>query len=108
MKGLLSTPLEFSEEDDEETTEDYVWTQDLALRLAQRYLDSLYCTWRVTGAQHRKYRNYPTRKEMVLSSRSTMMKVRMQGAEEASMRWSRVLGGQMVFSSGLWTSLARS
>ncbi|KAF1843497.1 glycoside hydrolase family 37 protein [Cucurbitaria berberidis CBS 394.84] len=49
MKGLLNTPLEVNEEDDEETTEDYVWTQDLALRLAQRYLDSLYCTWRVTG-----------------------------------------------------------
>lgn len=49
MKGLLGTPLEVSEEDDEQSTEDYVWTQDLALRLAQRYLDSLYCTWRVTG-----------------------------------------------------------
>jgi alpha,alpha-trehalase len=49
MKGLLNTPLEVSEEDDEQTTEDYIWTQDLALKLAQRYLDSLYCTWRVTG-----------------------------------------------------------
>jgi alpha,alpha-trehalase len=49
MKGLLNTPLEVNEDDDEQTTEDYVWTQDLALRLAQRYLDSLYCTWRVTG-----------------------------------------------------------
>lgn len=49
MQGLLNTPLEVSEDDDEQTTEDYVWTQDLALRLAQRYLDSLYCTWRSTG-----------------------------------------------------------
>jgi len=49
MKGLLNTPLEVSEDDDEQTTTDYVWTQDLALQLAQRYLDSLYCTWRVTG-----------------------------------------------------------
>jgi len=49
MQGLLNTPLEVSEEDDEQSTEDYVWTQDLSLRLAQRYLDSLYCTWRVTG-----------------------------------------------------------
>jgi alpha,alpha-trehalase len=49
MKGLLNTPVEVSEEQDEQTTEDYVWTQDLALELGQRYLDSLYCTWRVTG-----------------------------------------------------------
>ncbi|KAF2124925.1 glycoside hydrolase family 37 protein [Dothidotthia symphoricarpi CBS 119687] len=49
MKGLLNTPLEVTEDDDEETTQDYIWTQDLALQLAQRYLDSLYCTWRVTG-----------------------------------------------------------
>ncbi|KAF2026324.1 trehalose [Setomelanomma holmii] len=49
MQGLLSTPLEVSEDDDEQTTQDYIWTQDLALELAQRYLDSLYCTWRVTG-----------------------------------------------------------
>ncbi|KAH7064134.1 Six-hairpin glycosidase-like protein [Paraphoma chrysanthemicola] len=49
MKGLLNTPLEVSEDDDEQTTEDYVWTQELALQLGQRYVDSLYCTWRVTG-----------------------------------------------------------
>mgnify|MGYP003624098141 CR=1 FL=1 len=49
MKGLLNTPLEVSEDDDDQTTEDYIWTQDLALQLGQRYLDSLYCTWRVTG-----------------------------------------------------------
>jgi alpha,alpha-trehalase len=49
MQGLLNTPLEVSQEDDEQTTQDYIWTQNLALDLAQRYLDSLYCTWRVTG-----------------------------------------------------------
>jgi alpha,alpha-trehalase len=49
MKGLLNTPLEVGADDSEQTTEDYIWTQDLALRLAQRYTDSLYCTWRSTG-----------------------------------------------------------
>ena len=49
IQGLLNTPLDVSEDDNEATTEDYVWTQDLALDLSQRYLDSLYCTWRVTG-----------------------------------------------------------
>jgi len=49
MKGLLNAPLESEGETSNATTEDYVWTQDLALRLAQRYLDSTFCTWRVTG-----------------------------------------------------------
>jgi alpha,alpha-trehalase len=49
MQGLLNTPLEVGADDSEQTTEDYIWTQDLALRLAQRYTDSLYCTWRSTG-----------------------------------------------------------
>lgn len=49
MQGLLNTPLEVTADQDNATTTDYIWTQDLALRLAQRYLDSLYCTWRVTG-----------------------------------------------------------
>jgi alpha,alpha-trehalase len=49
MQGLLATPLDVTSDDTTQTTADYVWTQDLALRLAQRYLDSLYCTWRVTG-----------------------------------------------------------
>ncbi|KAF1939621.1 trehalose [Clathrospora elynae] len=49
MQGLLNTPLDITPEADEATTEDYIWTQNLALRLAQRYVDSLYCTWRVTG-----------------------------------------------------------
>jgi alpha,alpha-trehalase len=53
MQGLLNTPLEItdSDSDSEEKTQDYIWTQDLALQLAQRYLDSLYCTWRVTGGE---------------------------------------------------------
>jgi alpha,alpha-trehalase len=51
MQGLLNTPVEVNTDDDEETTQDYIWTQDLALDLAQRYLDSLYCTWRVTGGE---------------------------------------------------------
>jgi alpha,alpha-trehalase len=45
MRGLLNTPLESQAGSDE----DYVWTQELALRLAQRYVDSTFCTWRVTG-----------------------------------------------------------
>jgi alpha,alpha-trehalase len=45
MQGLLNTPLESQEG----TDEDYVWTQELALKLAQRYVDSTFCTWRVTG-----------------------------------------------------------
>jgi alpha,alpha-trehalase len=45
IKGLLNTPVDAGYGSDE----DYVWTQDLALRLAQRYLDSAFCTWRVTG-----------------------------------------------------------
>ena len=49
MQGLLSTPLEVTDDADDQTTQDYIWTQDVALQLAQRYVDSLYCTWRVTG-----------------------------------------------------------
>lgn len=49
MQGLLNTPLESTPSEDNQTSEDYVWTQDLALRLAQRYLDSTFCSWRVTG-----------------------------------------------------------
>lgn len=43
-KGLLNTPATFGEDDP-------AWrdTQDMALRLAQRYLDSAFCTWRATG-----------------------------------------------------------
>ncbi|KAI2616617.1 glycoside hydrolase family 37 protein [Hypoxylon sp. NC1633] len=44
MKGLLYTPATFGGEDPS-----YIETQDLALKLAQRYLDSTYCTWRATG-----------------------------------------------------------
>ncbi|KAI4870413.1 glycoside hydrolase family 37 protein [Hypoxylon rubiginosum] len=44
MKGLLQTPATFGEEDPY-----YIETQDLSLKLAQRYLDSTFCTWRATG-----------------------------------------------------------
>ncbi|KAI2464354.1 glycoside hydrolase family 37 protein [Annulohypoxylon bovei var. microspora] len=44
MKGLLETPATFGQEDPS-----YIATQDLALKLAQRYLDSTFCTWRATG-----------------------------------------------------------
>ncbi|KAK7989203.1 Glycerol-3-phosphate dehydrogenase [Apiospora arundinis] len=44
MQGLLATPATFGADDP-----DYVATQDLALDLAQRYLDSTFCTWRATG-----------------------------------------------------------
>lgn len=51
MQGLLNTPLQLSDtsSSDNQTSQDYIWTQDLALQLAQRYTDSLFCTWRVTG-----------------------------------------------------------
>ncbi|KAK3394441.1 glycoside hydrolase family 37 protein [Podospora didyma] len=44
MKGLLNTPATFGTEDPS-----YVAIQDLSLRLAQRYLDSTFCTWYATG-----------------------------------------------------------
>lgn len=44
IKGLLNTPPTFGEDDP-----DYQWTQELAFDLAQRYLDSTFCTWRATG-----------------------------------------------------------
>ncbi|KAI1339636.1 glycoside hydrolase family 37 protein [Xylariaceae sp. FL0016] len=44
MKGLLNTPATFGEDDPY-----YVEIQELALELAQRYLDSTFCTWRATG-----------------------------------------------------------
>ncbi|KAI1476116.1 glycoside hydrolase family 37 protein [Daldinia eschscholtzii] len=44
MKGLLNTPATFGKEDPA-----YVEIQDLSLKLAQRYLDSTFCTWRATG-----------------------------------------------------------
>ena len=47
IQGLLNTPID--SDSDESSDEDYVWTQDLALKLAQRYVDSAFCTWRVTG-----------------------------------------------------------
>ncbi|ETS87327.1 hypothetical protein PFICI_01155 [Pestalotiopsis fici W106-1] len=44
INGLLNTPATFGEDDPY-----YIQTQDLALALAQRYLDSTFCTWRATG-----------------------------------------------------------
>ncbi|KAI8629356.1 Six-hairpin glycosidase-like protein [Xylariaceae sp. FL1651] len=44
MKGLLNTPPTFGEEDPY-----FVETQQLAISLAQRYLDSTFCTWLSTG-----------------------------------------------------------
>ncbi|TGJ88171.1 hypothetical protein E0Z10_g557 [Xylaria hypoxylon] len=44
MKGLLNTPPTFGKEDPY-----YIETQELSLSLAQRYLDSTFCTWRSTG-----------------------------------------------------------
>jgi alpha,alpha-trehalase len=49
MQGLVNTPIESATSGDNQTAEDYIWTQDLALRLAQRYVDATFCTWRVTG-----------------------------------------------------------
>jgi alpha,alpha-trehalase len=40
MEALLRTPATNGTDD-----EDWRWTQDLALRLGQRYFDSAYCTW---------------------------------------------------------------
>jgi alpha,alpha-trehalase len=44
IDGLLNTPATFGEEDPS-----YNRTQELALEIAQRYLDSAFCTWRTTG-----------------------------------------------------------
>ena len=44
IKGLLTTPATFGEDDAA-----YIWTQELALNLSQRYLDSTFCTWRMSG-----------------------------------------------------------
>lgn len=44
MEGLLKTPATFGEDDPA-----YKATQNLALQVAQRYLDSTFCTWYATG-----------------------------------------------------------
>ncbi|ORY09166.1 Six-hairpin glycosidase-like protein [Clohesyomyces aquaticus] len=49
IQGLINTPLELDEDSDDSTADDYAQTQELALKLAQRYLDSAFCTWRDTG-----------------------------------------------------------
>lgn len=53
-KGLLNTPPTFGEGDP-----DYIWTQELALNLSQRYLDSAFCTWRVTGGSTANFSKLP-------------------------------------------------
>lgn len=50
MKGLLNVPPTFGEADEE-----YIWTQDTALEIAQRYLVSSFCTWRATGGSTPNY-----------------------------------------------------
>lgn len=40
IEALLKTPAALGQDDP-----DWKWMQDLALRLAQRYLDTTYCTW---------------------------------------------------------------
>ena len=44
MKGLLNTPATFGKDDPA-----YRSVHDMALTLAQRYLDSTFCTWYATG-----------------------------------------------------------
>ncbi|KAJ1333882.1 alpha,alpha-trehalase [Microdochium nivale] len=44
MKALRQTPAPFGESDPA-----YIENQDLAISLAQRYLDSTFCTWLATG-----------------------------------------------------------
>jgi alpha,alpha-trehalase len=44
MQGLLNAPATFGADDADHTN-----NQDLALRIAQRYLDSTFCTWYATG-----------------------------------------------------------
>ncbi|KAK3329058.1 glycoside hydrolase family 37 protein [Apodospora peruviana] len=44
MNALVNVPATFGEDDPA-----YIAVQDLAVRLGQRYLDSTFCTWRVTG-----------------------------------------------------------
>ncbi|KAF2095433.1 trehalase [Rhizodiscina lignyota] len=44
MNGLLNTPSTFGTSDPS-----YTWTRKTALEIAQRYVDSAFCTWRATG-----------------------------------------------------------
>ena len=44
IEGLLNTPPTFGLEDPS-----YIKTQNMAFEIAQRYLDSAFCTWRTTG-----------------------------------------------------------
>lgn len=44
INGLLNTPATFGTAD-----ASYAWTRSTALEIAQRYVDSAFCTWRTTG-----------------------------------------------------------
>lgn len=44
IQGLLNTPATFGPKDPS-----YAHLNSLALKMAQRYVDSTFCTWRVTG-----------------------------------------------------------
>ncbi|OJD29899.1 glycoside hydrolase family 37 protein [Diplodia corticola] len=46
IKGLLNVPPTFGAAD---ADAEFAWTRDAALDIAQRYLDSAFCTWRATG-----------------------------------------------------------
>ncbi|KAK4231814.1 glycoside hydrolase [Podospora fimiseda] len=46
MEGLLNTPATFGEDDPA-----YQDVKNLSLRLAQRYVDSTFCTWYATGGE---------------------------------------------------------
>ncbi|SMY28604.1 unnamed protein product [Zymoseptoria tritici ST99CH_1A5] len=49
VQSLLNVPPTFGTEDPS-----YIKTQTLALEIAQRYVDSAFCTWRSTGGRTRK------------------------------------------------------
>lgn len=54
MEGALNTPPTFGEDDPA-----YVWLQQLALNISQRYVDSAFCTWRVTGGSTPNFPKLP-------------------------------------------------
>ncbi|CAI6337415.1 unnamed protein product [Periconia digitata] len=50
IQGLLNVPVSSSSSSATNAETDYVQTQSLALKFAQRYLDSTFCTWQATAA----------------------------------------------------------
>lgn len=48
---LLIAALERLSADAPDNSSEWAWAHELALELAQRYLDSTYCTWRGTGGE---------------------------------------------------------